>query len=173
MACGPMCAPVILSRPNSQYLFWYHRQTRLGWWRPSGRARSQGKGWTAIWNFVFKPLLKLYFQRLIKKVGWQGRYEQEIKRIERMNRFADLVLSAVSRGSSCSIRSPRWTAPRSGPRAPPPARSWSGALPVMAISTPPSFPLEPSMRWRPRAASTHSCPTRTTSEPRCRRVSSV
>jgi anaerobic magnesium-protoporphyrin IX monomethyl ester cyclase len=79
-----------LSSEQLQFLFWYHRQTVLGWWNPSERVRSQGKGWTAIWNYSFKPLLKIYFDYIHRKMGWQGRYQREVRRWERMNRFADL-----------------------------------------------------------------------------------
>jgi anaerobic magnesium-protoporphyrin IX monomethyl ester cyclase len=72
-----------------QYLFWYHRQVTLGWWTPSSQARKQG-AWTAIWTHFFKPLLKMRYDRMIRKVGWQGRYEREVKRLERLNYFPDL-----------------------------------------------------------------------------------
>jgi anaerobic magnesium-protoporphyrin IX monomethyl ester cyclase len=73
-----------------QFLFWYHRQVTLGWWDPSGRARSQGKGWTGIWIYLFKPYLKLYFDRMIRKEGWEGRYKRDMHRLEKMNYFPDL-----------------------------------------------------------------------------------
>lgn len=79
-----------LTSAQLQYLFWYHRQQVLGWWKPSGRVRSQGRGWTAIWNLAFKPVLKKYYDHVLRKQGWQGRYEKEVARIARMNRFADL-----------------------------------------------------------------------------------
>jgi hypothetical protein len=71
-------------------LFWYHRQTVLGWWKPSGRVRSQGRGWTGIWTYVFKPLLKRYYARKFKNQSWQARYGEELKRLTRMNYFPDL-----------------------------------------------------------------------------------
>lgn len=73
-----------------QYLFWYHRQTVLGWWNPSNRVRNQGKGWTAIWRYAFKPLLKAYFDYILRKQGWQGRYERDVAKWSRMNHFVDL-----------------------------------------------------------------------------------
>ncbi|BBO86351.1 hypothetical protein DSCO28_69170 [Desulfosarcina ovata subsp. sediminis] len=79
-----------LSSERLQYLFWYHRQKVLGWWKPSGRVRSQGKGWTSIWTFTFKPFLKLYYGHILKKHGWIGRYERELKRLAKMNYFPDL-----------------------------------------------------------------------------------
>jgi hypothetical protein len=73
-----------------QFLFWYHRQVTLGWWDPSRRAKGQGKGWTAIWSYLFKPYLKLYFNRMIRKEGWEGRYKRDMLRLEQMNSFPDL-----------------------------------------------------------------------------------
>jgi radical SAM superfamily enzyme YgiQ (UPF0313 family) len=79
-----------LSSERLQYLFWYHRQTVLGWWKPSGRIRSQGRGWTGIWTYLFKPLLKKYYAHKFKNQGWQARYQEELKRLARMNHFPDL-----------------------------------------------------------------------------------
>lgn len=79
-----------LSSDRLQYLFWYHRQKVLGWWKPSGRVRSQGKGWTSIWTMAFKPFLKAHYARILKKEGWEGRYQRELKRLNRMNHFPDL-----------------------------------------------------------------------------------
>lgn len=79
-----------LSPERLQYLFWYHRQTVLGWWNPSSHARTQGKGWTTIWRFAFRPILKAYFAYIFKRQGWQGRYAREVNRWSRMNRFGDL-----------------------------------------------------------------------------------
>lgn len=79
-----------LSADRLQYLFWYHRQRVLGWWKPSGRVRSQGKGWTSIWTVAFKPFLKAYYAHIIRKEGWSGRYQRELKRLARMNHFPDL-----------------------------------------------------------------------------------
>jgi anaerobic magnesium-protoporphyrin IX monomethyl ester cyclase len=73
-----------------QYFFWYYRQTVLGWWNPSNRVRSQGKGWTATWRYVFKPILKAYFGYILRSQGWQGRYERNMAKWSRMNHFADL-----------------------------------------------------------------------------------
>ncbi len=78
-----------LSSDRLQYLFWYHRQVTLGWWNPSAQARSHGL-WTTIWTHFFKPILKLRYDRMLRKIGWQGRYEKEVKRLEHMNYFPDL-----------------------------------------------------------------------------------
>ena len=79
-----------LTADRLQYLFWYHRQKVLGWWNPSRRVRSQGRGWTAIWNYLFKPVLKLHYDYVLRKHGWEGRHKREMERLSRMNRFPDL-----------------------------------------------------------------------------------
>lgn len=80
-----------LDAEQLRYQFWYQRQVVLGWWDPPAAAKRHGLGWTSIWRFVFKPLLKLYFQRILKKHGWEGRYQKEIARWEKMNNFPDLT----------------------------------------------------------------------------------
>ncbi len=79
-----------LSSDQLQYLFWYHNQKIMGWWNPSERIRSQGRLWTSIWLYAFKPLLKMIIARKQKRIGWRGRFEQEIKTRAAVNRFADL-----------------------------------------------------------------------------------
>ncbi len=73
-----------------QYQFWYQRQLVLGWWNPSAEVKSQGWAWISIWRFIFKPFLKIYYWRVMKKYGWAGRYKKEVKRWEAMNCFQDL-----------------------------------------------------------------------------------
>jgi len=79
-----------LDSDQLQYLFWYHRQVTLGWWTPSRRTRSQGRLWTGIWLYVFRPVLKFLTDRTIEKKGWEGRYQKELKRLSNMNYFKDL-----------------------------------------------------------------------------------
>jgi len=79
-----------LDSDELQYHFWYQRQVILGWWKPPNVVKQQGKLWTWIWLYAFKPMLKLHYRRVMKKHGWQGRYEREIARLERMNTFNDL-----------------------------------------------------------------------------------
>ena len=79
-----------LSSDQLQYLLWYHNQKIMGWWNPSERIRTQGRLWTSIWLYAFKPLLKVLIARQQKRIGWRGRFEQEIKTRAAVNRFADL-----------------------------------------------------------------------------------
>jgi anaerobic magnesium-protoporphyrin IX monomethyl ester cyclase len=79
-----------LESDQLQYLFWYHRQVTLGWWQPSTRARSQGRLWTGIWIYAFKPVLKFFIDRTLAKQGWEGRYRKELRRLSNMNNFRDL-----------------------------------------------------------------------------------
>jgi hypothetical protein len=52
-----------LDSDRLQYLFWYHRQKVLGWWEPSERVRSQGRLWTSIWIYAFRPMMKVLVSR--------------------------------------------------------------------------------------------------------------
>jgi hypothetical protein len=79
-----------LNSDRLQYFFWYHRQKVLGWWAPSINARKQGRGWTTIWRYLFKPVMKVFYGRMIKKHGWAGRYQREVARWTKMNQFKDL-----------------------------------------------------------------------------------
>lgn len=79
-----------LDAQQLQYYFWYYRQTVLGWWRPSARAQRNGRLWTAIWRFVFKPFLQIHLRRVTRREGWRGRHQRELVRLEKMNTFVDL-----------------------------------------------------------------------------------
>jgi radical SAM superfamily enzyme YgiQ (UPF0313 family) len=79
-----------LTAEELQYLFWYHKQRILGWWRPSELARRDGRGWSAIWEHLLQPAMKCKIDRTIRKQGWEGRYQGELMRMRRMNRFEDL-----------------------------------------------------------------------------------
>ena len=79
-----------LSAAELQYQFWYQRQVVLGWWNPPDSARKQGRLWTSIWRFAFKPFLKLHFWRIMRQGGWEGRYQREVQHWERLNTFKDL-----------------------------------------------------------------------------------
>jgi anaerobic magnesium-protoporphyrin IX monomethyl ester cyclase len=79
-----------LDSEQLQYQFWYQRQVVLGWWNPPAEVRKQGWLWISIWRFMFKPFLKIRYRRVMKKYGWEGRYQREVRRWENMNRFQDL-----------------------------------------------------------------------------------
>ena len=79
-----------LSAEELQYLFWYHKQRILGWWRPTDLARRDGRGWSTIWEHLLQPALKYRIDRMLRKHGWEGRYQRELLRMRRMNRFEDL-----------------------------------------------------------------------------------
>ena len=81
-----------LESDQLQYLFWYHKQTVLGWWEPSERIRSQGRFWTGIWLYAFRPMLKFFIGRSLKKYGWEGRYQRAMKRLAGVNVFQDVDL---------------------------------------------------------------------------------
>jgi len=81
-----------LESDRLQYLFWYHKQTILGWWEPSERIRSRGRFWTSIWIYVFRPMLKFFIGRSLKKYGWEGRYQRAMKRLAGVNVFQDIDL---------------------------------------------------------------------------------
>jgi radical SAM superfamily enzyme YgiQ (UPF0313 family) len=79
-----------LESDQLQYLYWYHKQTVLGWWEPSERIRSQGRFWTGIWVYVFRPMLKFFIGRSLKKYGWEGRYQRAMQRLAGVNVFRDI-----------------------------------------------------------------------------------
>jgi radical SAM superfamily enzyme YgiQ (UPF0313 family) len=79
-----------LTAEQLQYQFWYQRQVVLGWWNPPEPARKQGRLWTSIWRFLFKPFLKMHYWRIMRQGGWEGRYRREVARWERLNSFKDL-----------------------------------------------------------------------------------
>ena len=79
-----------LSSDELQYQFWYQRQVVLGWWNPPASVRRQGRLWIWIWIYLMKPFLKMRYRRVMKKLGWQGRFAQEIQRLQQMNYFEDL-----------------------------------------------------------------------------------
>jgi radical SAM superfamily enzyme YgiQ (UPF0313 family) len=79
-----------LSSEQLQYLVWYHQQKVMGWWEPSERVRKRGPLWTGIWIYAFRPFLKIYLGRKLKKYGWRGRYEMHLKGREVANKFRGL-----------------------------------------------------------------------------------
>ena len=85
-----MCIRDSLQADQLAYAFWLYRQTVLGWWKPSAFAVQQGRLWTFFWTYVIQPVMKFFVDRRIRRAGWQGRYQGYLRRLEGMNRFADL-----------------------------------------------------------------------------------
>jgi anaerobic magnesium-protoporphyrin IX monomethyl ester cyclase len=81
-----------LSADQLAYAFWYYRQTTLGWWKPSAFAVQQGRLWTSLWMHGVKPVMKYFVDRRIRRVDWQERYQRYLRRLEGMNRFAELEM---------------------------------------------------------------------------------
>lgn len=79
-----------LDAEQLQYLVWYHRQTLMGWWEPSQQVRTQGRLWTGIWIYLFRPFLKVVLGRRLKRIGWEGRYARDMARLKGVNRFPEL-----------------------------------------------------------------------------------
>lgn len=79
-----------LGAEQLQYLFWYHKQRVLGWWEPSERVQRGGKLWTAIWRFAFRPVARYFFDRKLRKIGWEGWYREDMAYLKGINRFDDL-----------------------------------------------------------------------------------
>ena len=80
-----------LDADRLQYLFWYHRQRILGWWNPSRRARrQQGMVWTGFWIHLFRPVLRFFVNRTLRRHGWEGRHQRVLARLARVNEFKDL-----------------------------------------------------------------------------------
>jgi radical SAM superfamily enzyme YgiQ (UPF0313 family) len=79
-----------LDSDTLQYLVWYQRQIIMGWWEPSRQVRARGPVWTGIWIYLVRPFFKVVLGRQLRRYGWRGRYEREIARLKRANRFADL-----------------------------------------------------------------------------------
>ncbi|OQY51860.1 MAG: B12-binding domain-containing radical SAM protein, partial [Desulfobacteraceae bacterium 4572_88] len=79
-----------LDSDQLHYLVWYHRQKVIGWWEPSDKAIKNGKLWTSIWRFAFRPVMQYFIRRTLRKHGWEGRYQREVRRLSSMNTYKDL-----------------------------------------------------------------------------------
>lgn len=90
-----------LSAERLHYLYWYHRLNVMGWWEPSERIRRQGRLWTSIWLYFFRPMMKVVVARAQKKYGWEGRFRREVDRLETINRFEDLAPFEKRSGAGC------------------------------------------------------------------------
>jgi len=79
-----------LEADRLQYLFWYYRQTVMGWWEPSARTREANRLWTAVWIYLVRPVMKFFVERNLRKTGWEVRYQKEMAHRRKMNDFEDL-----------------------------------------------------------------------------------
>lgn len=79
-----------LSAEQLQYFFWYYRQTIIGWWTPSVYIENQGFRLMSAWQHLLKPLMRFFFERKVRKIGWEGFYKKEMEHLRRMNEFGDL-----------------------------------------------------------------------------------
>lgn len=80
-----------LDSEQLNYLFWYYKNNKLN----DGEATefvkdSYGRFWLNVWKYGMRPFLQLTEGRKLKKIGWEGLYEQELKRLRRMNSFPGL-----------------------------------------------------------------------------------
>lgn len=87
-----------LSEEELQRLFWRHKEEVLGWWEPSDLMRRHGRTWTNIWRYSFKPVLKYFHERHLRKVGVDGLFREHLSHLRSMNDFPDLDPPAGRRG---------------------------------------------------------------------------
>lgn len=74
-----------------QYLFWYHRQTIIGMWKPTPCVKTGRYAlWVPFW-IVAAPIIRWFISRRNKTLGWEGRYRKVMKTKRRINVFKDLA----------------------------------------------------------------------------------
>lgn len=79
-----------LSAEELQYSFWYHRQTVLGWLKlPTPKVQTISN-WVVLWTYLIMPIMRFFYDRKLRKIGWQGLYERDMQRLRSMNDFPDL-----------------------------------------------------------------------------------
>lgn len=79
-----------LSAEDLQYFFWYYRQTIIGWWTPSAFIENQSFGLMCVWQYILKPFMRFFFERKVRRIGWEGLYKKEMEDLQRMNIFDEL-----------------------------------------------------------------------------------
>lgn len=73
------------------YLFWYYKIDKLNNGEASQFVKeSYGRFWLNLWKYGVRPFLQLAEGRKVRKYGWEGIYEQELKRLREMNSFPEL-----------------------------------------------------------------------------------
>jgi hypothetical protein len=62
----------------------------LGWLKvPAGKGQIISY-WVVIWEYLIVPVVKFFYNRKLRKIGWQGLYERDMRRLRSMNNFPDL-----------------------------------------------------------------------------------
>jgi radical SAM superfamily enzyme YgiQ (UPF0313 family) len=80
-----------LDADQLNYFFWYYKNNRLRGLEPTQFVKnSYGRFWLGVWKFGMRPILQLIEENKLKKYGWEGLYEQELKRLRKMNSFPEL-----------------------------------------------------------------------------------
>jgi anaerobic magnesium-protoporphyrin IX monomethyl ester cyclase len=79
-----------LSAEELQYSFWFNRQTVLGWLKVPGGKAQMISCWVVLWAYFIMPIVKFFYTRKLRKFGWRGLYERDMRRLRSMNNFPDL-----------------------------------------------------------------------------------
>jgi len=43
-----------------------------------------------VWQYFIKPLMQFFYEKKIKRKGWQALHEQELEYLKKMNAFSDI-----------------------------------------------------------------------------------
>ena len=76
-----------LDADTLQYMVWYYRHHVMGWGEPSAISRKHNPYWTLFLMHIFRPLLMHWHRRSLRKYGWRGLFESDIKRLQQLNHF--------------------------------------------------------------------------------------
>lgn len=79
-----------LESEQLQYFFWLYRQKILGWWEPTPIQKKLWKLWTSSWKYCIRPVMKYFYNRRFRKLGWEGLYKEHIQNLRKINHFEDL-----------------------------------------------------------------------------------
>lgn len=79
-----------LSSEELQYSFWYHRQTVLGWLKPPDPTKIGITYWIYLWEYIIMPVLKFFWERKLKRIGWRGLFKEDMEHLKSINIFPDL-----------------------------------------------------------------------------------
>ena len=79
-----------LSSEQLQWFYWLYRQKTIGWWEPNPVQRKSWKLWTSFWIYGIRPVMQYFYERRLRKIGWEGLYKETIEELKKINRFDDL-----------------------------------------------------------------------------------